>query len=244
MGDRFAYCAQSGYNCLGGVGMYKIMVVEDEEKIRILLRKELNKWGFDVCAAEDFTHIFEQFAQANPHLVLMDINLPAYDGFYWCNQIRTVSKVPVIFVSSRNSNMDVVMAVNMGGDDYITKPFSMEVLTAKINAVLRRAYSYHAQNSDTLECRGAVLTLKDNILRFNNHTAELTKNEFRILYTLMKQNGAIVSREQLMRALWDDESFIDDNTLTVNVNRLRKKTDEIGLNDFIKTVKNQGYRIG
>ena len=224
--------------------MYKIMIVEDEEKIRILLSKELEKWGFEAYSSEDFERVFEEFAKVCPHLVLMDINLPAYDGFYWCSKIRGISKVPVVFISSRNSNMDVVMAVNMGGDDYITKPFSMEVLMAKVSAVLRRAYSYSSAESETVEYKGAVLSIKDSVLYFNDNNAQLTKNEFRILYTLMKNNGTIISREALMRALWNDESFVDDNTLTVNINRLRKKTDEIGLLDFIKTVKNQGYRIG
>lgn len=224
--------------------MYKIMIVEDEEKIRTILQKELSKWGFDAYPSENFEKIFEEFARENPHLVLMDINLPSYDGFYWCRKIRGISKVPVIFISSRNSNMDVVMAVNMGGDDYIAKPFSLEVLMAKINAVLRRTYSYNAEGGDTVECCGAILSLKDNLLYYEDKSAELTKNEFRILYTLMKNSDRIVSRESLMRALWDDESFVDDNTLTVNINRLRKKTVEIGMTDLIKTVKNQGYKIG
>lgn len=223
--------------------MYKIMIVEDEEKIREILKKELGKWDYQVCATDTFENVFEDFARENPHLVLMDINLSSYDGFYWCGKIRTTSKVPVIFLSSRSSNMDIVMAVNMGGDDYITKPFSLEVLMAKINAVLRRTYSYSDAGTDMLEVRGAVLSLKDNKLYYDNQSTELTKNEFRIIYILMKNNGHIVSREALMKNLWDNESFIDDNTLTVNINRLRKKSDEIGLINFIRTVKNQGYVI-
>lgn len=219
------------------------MIVEDELKIREILQKELQKWDYQVFANVSAENIVEDIAKEKPHLVLMDINLPSHDGFYWCGKIREISKIPVIFISSRNSNMDIVMAVNMGGDDYITKPFSLEVLTAKINAVLRRTYSYGNADSDMLEAHGAVLSLKDNMFYYNSQKEELTKNEFRILYMLMKNNENIVSRESLMRDLWDNESFVDDNTLTVNINRLRKKLDRAGLPDFITTVKNQGYTI-
>ncbi|AUM95444.1 TPA: response regulator transcription factor [Clostridium botulinum] len=223
--------------------MYKIMIIEDEEKIANIIKKSLEKWGFETYIVKDFNAIFQEFLHINPQLVLMDVNLPAYDGFYWCSKIRSMSKVPVIFLSSRSTNMDIVMAVNMGGDDYITKPFSIEVLNAKINAILRRTYSYRDSNMDVLHCKGAMLSLKDNILYYQDKTIELTRNEFKILYILMKEYETIVSREDIMQELWQDENFIDDNTLTVNINRLRKKLNKIGLNDFIKTIINQGYVI-
>ncbi|APH16966.1 response regulator transcription factor [Clostridium sporogenes] len=223
--------------------MYKIMIIEDEEKIANIIKKSLEKWGFETYIVKDFNAIFQEFLHINPQLVLMDVNLPAYDGFYWCSKIRSMSKVPVIFLSSRSTNMDIVMAVNMGGDDYITKPFSIEVLNAKINAILRRTYSYRDSNMDVLDCKGAMLSLKDNILYYQDKTIELTRNEFKILYILMKEYETIVSREDIMQELWQDENFIDDNTLTVNINRLRKKLNKIGLNDFIKTIINQGYVI-
>ena len=223
--------------------MYKIMIIEDEEKIANIIKKSLEKWGFETYIVKDFNDIFQEFLHINPQLVLMDVNLPAYDGFYWCSKIRSMSKVPVIFLSSRSTNMDIVMAVNMGGDDYITKPFSIEVLNAKINAILRRTYSYRDSNMDVLDCIGAMLSLKDNILYYQDKTIELTRNEFKILYILMKEYETIVSREDIMQELWQDENFIDDNTLTVNINRLRKKLNKIGLNDFIKTIINQGYVI-
>ena len=223
--------------------MYKILVIEDEEKIRDIIKESLGKWGFKACSVDNFNNVFEEFVRINPQLVLMDVNLPAFDGFYWCNKIRNVSKVPVIFLSSRSTNMDVIMAVNMGADDYITKPFSMDILMAKINAILRRTYSYGDTSMDTIEYKGAMLSLKDNTLYFSEKFIELTKNEFKILYILMKKHENIVSREAIMQELWQDENFIDDNTLTVNINRLRKKLKEIGLIDFIKTIINQGYVI-
>ncbi|AAK78205.1 DNA-binding response OmpR family regulator [Clostridium acetobutylicum] len=222
--------------------MYRIMIIEDEEKIRNIIKKSLEKWSFEAHAVEDFNDIFEQFVKVKPNLVLMDINLPVCDGFYWCSKIRNISKVPVIFLSSRSSNMDVVMAVNMGGDDYITKPFSIEILMAKINAILRRTYSYSETEMDTIEFKDVIISLKNNTVYYNENSIELTKNEFKIIYVLMKNHDSIVSREKIMQELWQDESFIDDNTLTVNINRLRKKLKEIGV-DFIKTIKGQGYVI-
>ena len=223
--------------------MYKILVIEDEEKIRDITKESLSKWGFDAYVVNDFNNVFEEFVQVKPQLVLMDVNLPAFDGFYWCNKIRSVSKVPVIFLSSRSTNMDIIMGVNMGADDYITKPFSLDILMAKINAILRRTYSYGDTSLDTIDYKGVVLSLKDNTLYFEEKSIELTKNEFKILYALMKKHETIVSREDIMQELWQDENFIDDNTLTVNINRLRKKLKGIGLIDFIKTIINQGYVI-
>lgn len=223
--------------------MYKLMLVEDEEKIRKITNDALTKWGFKVYSVENFNNVFEEFINEKPELIIMDINLPSYDGFHWCNEIRKISKVPILFLSSRSTNMDIVMAVNMGGDDYVTKPFSMEVLVAKINALLRRSYSYVETQSETIDYKGIVLSIKDNMVHYRESKLELTKNEFKILYILMRKHETIVSREKLMQELWEDESFIDDNTLTVNINRLRKKLKCIGIYELIKTIKNQGYII-
>jgi len=219
------------------------MVVEDDKTIKNIILENIVRWGFTPIDIDDYGEVFNTFVKEEPHLVLLDINLPSYDGFYWCNKIRTVSKVPIVFISSRNSNMDIVMAMNMGGDDFVQKPFSMEVLMAKINALLRRTYDYTNVESSIVEHRTVVLNLKDNNLIYNDKKVELTKNEFKILYILMKNNGTIVSREKIMRKLWEDESFVDDNTLTVNINRLRKKLTDIDLENFIETKKGQGYVI-
>ncbi len=223
--------------------MFKIMIIEDDLKMREIILENIIKWGFEGYIVQDLSKVFDDFVKYEPHLVLMDINLPSYDGFYWCGKIREVSKVPIIFISSRNTNMDIIMAINMGGDDFIQKPFSLDVLMAKINGLLRRTYNYTNAFSNIIEHNGAVLNIKDNSIIFNNRKLELTKNEFRILYTLMKDKGEIISRDKIMRALWEDESFIDDNTLTVNINRLRKKLEDFGLVDYIQTKKGQGYVI-
>jgi DNA-binding response OmpR family regulator len=223
--------------------MFKIMIVEDDEKMREIILESIVRWGFQGYYVQDFNNVFDDFAKYAPDLVLMDINLTAYDGFYWCGKIREVSKVPIIFISSRNTNMDIIMAINMGGDDFIQKPFSLEVLMAKINALLRRTYNYTNASSNIIEHKGVVLNLKDSSVLFKDKKLELTKNEFKILYTLMKDKGDIVSRDNIMRALWEDESFVDDNTLTVNINRLRKKLEDLGLIDYIQTKKGQGYVI-
>lgn len=223
--------------------MFKIMLVEDDPKMREIVLENINKWGFEGLALTDFTAVLSKFLEFEPHLLLLDINLPAFDGFYWCDQIRKISQVPIIFISSRDSNMDIIMAMNMGGDDYIQKPFSLEVLMAKINSLLRRTYAYTEPEANALEHNGVILSLKDTYLQYNDQKAELTKNEYRIVYILMKKAGQIVSRDEIMRRLWEDESFVDDNTLTVNINRLRRKLRDIGLNDFIQTRKGQGYII-
>lgn len=223
--------------------MFKIMIVEDDLKLREIIIENIRKWGFEGLAVTDFTEVLNQFLKFEPHLLLMDINLPYYDGFYWCGRIRSISRVPIIFISSRDSNMDIIMAMNMGGDDYIQKPFSLEVLMAKINALLRRTYSYTGLEASVMEHKGVILDLKDNHLQYNNREVELTKNEYRIAFILIKKSGQVVSRDEIMRGLWEDESFVDDNTLTVNINRLRRKLRDIGLNDFIQTRKGQGYII-
>ncbi len=223
--------------------MFKIMVVEDDPKLRDIVIENIHKWGFEGLAVNDFTAVLNKFLQFEPHLLLMDINLPAYDGFYWCEKIRKISKVPILFISSRDSNMDIIMAMNMGGDDYIQKPFSLEVLMAKMNALLRRSYSYAGLEANVVEHNGVILDLKDSHLQYKDQEVELTKNEYRIAYILMKKSGQVVSRDEIMHGLWEDESFVDDNTLTVNINRLRRKLRDIGLNDFIQTRKGQGYII-
>ena len=221
--------------------MYRILIVEDDPVIASEIRQSLLRWGFEAVATDDFSDILGAFEAAAPQLVLMDISLPFFNGFYWCGEIRKRSKVPVIFLSSRSDNMDVVMAVSMGGDDYITKPVSMEVLTAKIQAMLRRAYDYETPASLTL--RGAVLDTGALCLVQDGVKTELTRNETRILQQLLSRKGSIVSREDLMLALWDSDEFVDDNTLTVNVNRLRKTLDDAGLTGCIVTHKGHGYAI-
>lgn len=219
------------------------MIVEDHHALSKEIAEGLSKWGLSTVIAEKFNDLLKEFTETNPHLVILDINLPYFDGFYWCQKIREISKVPIIFLSSRDSNMDIVMAINMGGDDYITKPFSMDILMAKINALLRRTYSFGDELHEVIEHKGAILNISDNTLLYNDKKIDLTKNEFKILHLLMKTHGKIASREKIMRVLWEDESFIDDNTLTVNVNRLRTKLVDIGLMNYIITKKGQGYVI-
>ena len=223
--------------------MYRILIVEDDEIIARSLKKHLESWDYDVVCVEDFSDVMKEFAGAAPQLVLMDIKLPFYNGYHWCSRIREVSKVPVIFVSSASDNMNIVMAMNMGGDDFIPKPFDLEVLTAKIQALLRRSYDF-AGSSSMLEHKGAVLKLLDASLIWNGQQIELTKNELKILQTLMEHKEKIVSREELMEKLWESDAYVDENTLSVNVNRLRKKLSSVGLDDFILTKKGIGYRIG
>ncbi|EQE31370.1 transcriptional regulatory family protein [Clostridioides difficile CD38] len=208
-----------------------------------IIAKCLTKWGHDVHQIENLENIIEEFKNYNPELVLLDINLPFYDGFHWCNEIRKISKVPIIFISSRNSNMDVIMGVNLGADDYIQKPFSVDVLVAKVNALLRRTYNFVDNNSNQIIHNGVTLDLSTATINYEDNTIELTKNEIKILHELMKYKGQIVSRNKLMKKLWDNDWFVDDNTLTVNVNRIRSKLNEIGLEDFIETKRGLGYII-
>lgn len=219
------------------------MIVEDEQTIRELIGDELEKWGLQAVKIEDFQHVLQVFLEEQPHLILMDINLPSFDGFYWCNKIRELSKVPIIFLSSRNTPMDMIMAMNMGGDDFIQKPFYTDVLMAKINALLRRTYSYAEEQSYVIEHDGVILNLGDGTILYENRKMELTKTESIIFHLLLKHKGSVVNRKKIMRSLWADESFIDDNTLTVNITRLRKKLAELGKEDFISTKKGQGYMI-
>lgn len=221
----------------------KLLIVEDDLIIREMLAETIRKWGFEVTAAERFDDILSLFINESPQLVLLDINLPAYDGYYWCEKIRELSKVPVIFISSRDTPMDMIMAMNMGGDDFVQKPFDTNVLMAKINALLRRSYSYVDVQQNVLEHDSVFLNLKDWEVSCGDKQANLTKTEFIILQVLMQQTGTIVSRQKIMRSLWKDESFVDNNTLTVNITRLRKKLTELGKEEFIMTKKGEGYII-
>ncbi|MFJ7930925.1 response regulator transcription factor [Peribacillus sp. NPDC096622] len=223
--------------------MFKIMIVEDDEKIRKIVADTLTKWKYDVVGIMEFDHILDDFEKSQPDLVLLDINLPTFDGFYWCQQIRAISSVPILFLSSRNQNMDIIMAINMGGDDFIQKPFDLDVLVAKISALLRRNYTYQNGHNLKLTHRDLSLHVTNSTIQFEEQSIELSRNEFIILQLMMRRIGKIVSREDLMQALWNDEQFVDDNTLTVNVNRLRRKISGIGLEDFIVTRKGMGYLI-
>ena len=222
--------------------MYKVLLVEDDENISRHIKTYLENWGYGVETLRDFKDVLPQFTQYSPHIVLLDIGLPFYDGYYWCKQIRNISNVPVIFISSASDNMNIVMAVNMGGDDFIAKPFDLNVLLAKVQAVLRRTYDM-AGGISVLEHDGVTLNLNDLTLSYNDKLAELTKNEFRILETLLLNKGKVVSRDTLMTKLWQDDNYVEENTLTVNVNRLRKKLEELGLSGFIKTKVGCGYII-
>ena len=222
--------------------MYKILLVEDDEIISKLIKQHLENWNFEVVTAKDFRNITKEFTACNAHMVLLDLMLPFYDGYYWCKEIRKISNVPIVFLSSVSDNMNIVMAVNMGGDDFIAKQFNVNVLLAKIQAVLRRAYDMKGGMS-ILEHKGVTLNLNDFNLSYRNKILELTKNEFRILETLLINKGKIVSRDALMVKLWQDDSYVEENTLTVNVTRLRKKLEDFGIDGFIKTKVGCGYII-
>ena len=222
--------------------MYKILIVEDDEIIAGAIQKEIRSWGYDARQAEDFEHVLQEFASYDPQLVLLDVSLPFFNGYHWCSEIRRVSRVPIIFLSSAADNMNIVMAMNMGADDFIAKPFDQRVLMAKVQALLRRAYDF-SQAAPTLSHRGAALNTADQTLSYNGQKIALTKNEYRILLTLLEGRGRVVSRERLMERLWETDSFVDENTLTVNVNRLRKKLDAAGLNGFITTRVGAGYLV-
>ena len=222
--------------------MYKIFLVEDDEVIARTIKKHLEGWDYEVLCVGEFSDIMQEFTAFDPHLVLMDIKLPFYNGYYWCSEIRKVSKVPVIFVSSAADNMNIVMAVNMGGDDFISKPFDLDVLTVKIQAMLRRSYDFVGQSS-VVEHKGALLKLTEATLVFHEEKIELTKNELKILQILFENKDKVVGRDIIMTKLWEDDSYVDENTLSVNINRLRKKLEAIGLEEFIITKKGIGYRV-
>ena len=222
--------------------MHKILLVEDDEVIRQQVKKILEQWGYEVVLVEDFMEVLSIFVKEEPHLVLMDIGLPLFNGYHWCQEIRKVSKVPIMFLSSRDQAMDIVMAINMGGDDFVTKPFDQNVLLAKIQGLLRRSYEF-GKDQSLLEYMGVILNLKAMDLVYQGEVVSLTKNEFQILQVLFERSGNIVSREDLMKELWNSDFFIDDNTLSVNVARLLKKLEAVGLKDFIETKKGVGYGL-
>ena len=222
--------------------MYRILIIEDDEGIASAIAAQMKIWELDARCISDFRNIMSEFSEYDPHLILLDISLPFFNGYYWCSEIRKVSKVPIIFISSASDNMNIVMAMNMGADDFIAKPFDQSVLMAKVQAMLRRTYDFGAA-VPIIEHRGAMLSTGDSTLTYGDEVIDLTKNEYRILLALMENKGKVVSREKLMERLWETDSFVDDNTLTVNVNRLRKKLDAAGLHDFITTKFGVGYII-
>lgn len=222
--------------------MYRILIVEDDRGIADAISQQLNMWNLESKTVDDFRNVLAQFSEYSPHLVLLDISLPFFNGYHWCSEIRKVSKVPVIFISSASDNMNIVMAMNMGADDFIAKPFDQSVMIAKIQAMLRRKYDF-SSSVNVLEHRGAMLDTADGTFVYNDNKIALTKNEFIILRMLMENKGKIISRDRLMEQLWETDSFVDENTLTVNVSRLRKKLDSEGLEDFISTKFGMGYII-
>ncbi|MCI5613189.1 MAG: response regulator transcription factor [Agathobacter sp.] len=223
--------------------MYRICMVEDDPLIAKKVKNHLESWDYEGTLIEDFSNVMAEVEACNPHLILMDIKLPSYNGYYWCQEIRKTSKVPIMFLSSASDNMNIVMAVNMGGDDFLAKPFDLDVLTVKIQAMLRRSYDF-VDAGDTLEYRGMILNLGDATVLYNGNRVELTRNELKILQTLLENKGKIVTRDILMTKIWESDDYIDENTLSVNVNRLRKKLAEMGLEELIVTKKGMGYKLG
>lgn len=222
--------------------MYRLLIVEDDNGIAEAIKTQAELWNLCVQCVKNFRNVMSEFAVFNPHIVLLDIGLPFFDGYYWCSEIRKVSKVPIIFISSVSDNMNMVMAMNMGADDFIAKPFDQSVLMAKLQAMLRRTYDFTSA-VPVLEHRGAFLNLGDNTLTYKEEKLSLSKNEFRILHILMENKGRVVSREKLVELLWETDSFVDENTLTVNVGRLRKRLTKVGLENFITTKFGVGYLI-
>ena len=222
--------------------MYKIMLVEDDENMANAMRTQLQAWGYEVYCIQNFQKVTEEFLAVEPQLVLLDIMLPFFNGYHWCSEIRKHSNVPILFISSASDNMNIIMAMNMGGDDFIAKPFDLNVLLAKVQAILRRTYDLTG-SIPVLEHKDAILNLNDMTLHYGEQILDLTRNEFRILQTLLEQKGKVVSRNTLMMRLWEIDSYVEENTLTVNINRLRKKLVEIGLEDYIKTKVGCGYII-
>ena len=222
--------------------MYKLMIVEDDIGIAQAVAALAASWAFDVRVCEDFRDVTAEFAAYEPHIVLLDLVLPFFNGYHWCGEIRKISNAPIIFISSASDNLNIVMAMNMGADDFIAKPFDGSVLMAKVQALLRRSYDF-TSSAPILSHRGAFLNTGDNVLLYGDARIPLSRNEYRILACLLENKGKIVSREKLMERLWETDSFVDENTLSVNVNRLRKKLDAAGLTDFIATRFGAGYLI-
>ncbi|MFP7732013.1 response regulator [Priestia aryabhattai] len=221
--------------------MFKLLLIEDDITLFNELKERLEQWSYDVYGIHDFSSVMQEFSEAKPDLVIMDIQLPKYDGFHWCRMIRSHSKIPIIFLSSRDHPSDMVMSMQFGADDFVQKPFHFDVLVAKIQALLRRVYNYSVEQVSLLSWQGATIDYEKNKVSNKSKTIDLTKNEIFILKCLIHKKNTIVSRDELINSLWEDKRFISDNTLTVNVNRLRKKLDEIGLGTFIETKVGQGY---
>lgn len=222
--------------------MYRLLIIEDDKGIADAIRVQAEMWNLQVKITEDFHKVMAEFAEFDPHIILLDITLPFYNGYHWCSEIRKVSKVPIIFISSASDNMNMIMAMNMGADDFIAKPFDQSVLMAKLQAMIRRTYDF-ASAVPVLEHRGALLHTGDQTLSYGEEKISLSKNEYRILLLLMENKGKVVSREKIMEQLWATDSFVDENTLSVNVNRLRKRLETAGLSDFITTKFGVGYLI-
>lgn len=222
--------------------MYRILIVEDDLVIGKSLNEHMKTWGYESKGISDFKNVLNEFAAFNPQLVLLDISLPFFNGYHWCSEIRKISKVPIVFISSTSDNMNIVLAITQGADDFIAKPFDLNVLTAKVQALLRRTYDFGGQ-TNLLENRGVILNISDASLTYKGERLELSKNEFRIIHILFENKGKAVSRDVIMTKLWESDSYIDDNTLTVNVTRIRKKLSDIGLNGFIVTKKCIGYMV-
>ena len=222
--------------------MYRLLIIEDDKGIAEAIKVQAEMWDLQVRCVENFRNVMTEFAEFDPHIVLLDIALPFFNGYHWCSEIRKVSRVPIIFISSASDNLNMVMAMNMGADDFIAKPFDQSVLMAKLQAMLRRTYDF-AASVPVLEHRGALLNTGDNTLTYKDEKISLSKNEFRILLILMENKGKVVSREKLMEQLWETDSFVDENTLSVNVGRLRKRLDAAGLENFITTKFGVGYLI-
>jgi OmpR family two-component system bacitracin resistance response regulator BceR len=221
--------------------MFKIMLIEDDESLFSEIKERLSQWSYDVYGVQDFGKVMQEYSTIQPQLVIIDIQLPQYDGFHWCRMIRAHSNVPIIFLSSRDHPTDMVMSMHLGADDFIQKPFHFDVLIAKIQATLRRVYNYNTERIELRTWRGATIEYVKNTLTHDNESVLLTKNEMFILKVLVEQKNQIVSREDLIRSLWDHEHFVSDNTLTVNVNRLRKKLEPLDLDGYIETKVGQGY---
>lgn len=222
--------------------MHKILIVEDDLVISTELCNHMKTWGYETLAVENFNDVLKEFVEFDPQIVLLDISLPFYNGYHWCSEIRKISKVPIIFISSTSDNMNILLAITQGADDFISKPFDLNIVTAKVQALLRRTYDFSVQNN-LIEHRGVILNLSDASLNYNGERLELSKNEFKILEILLENKGKIVTRCNIMTKLWESDNYIDDNTLTVNVTRIRKKLKDIGLDDFILTKKGIGYVV-
>lgn len=237
---------RSAENCVWegdkGDNMYRLLIIEDDKGIAEAIKKQAEMWELEVRTVENFRNVMAAFAEFDPHIILLDIALPFFNGYHWCSEIRKVSRVPIIFISSASDNMNMVMAMNMGADDFIAKPFDQSVLMAKLQAMLRRTYDF-AASVPVLEHRGALLNTGNQTLTVGDDKISLSKNEYRILHILMENKGKVVSREKLMELLWETDSFVDENTLSVNINRLRKRLDSAGLENFITTKFGMGYLI-